>query len=303
MRKAFPNARTVNDNIYALINAPFVEHVVTLSSGAAQEARLFGQSATMLITPDNTRAGVGAGLVSRDHRVGLDVLSPAFWEDIGKGGSAVSRAVSRRAGPSRPASLNGALRRALGQSWGYVAAPRLTQRILSPGQALFFGKGGEGVGLCTFGWSHPEASGLWSDGPLATMLVDVGGRALDLVLECSGFVPFGRGPVDVDIRIKPGVMPAQHIAFHNRRRTRVVIELPPVSGPVEIEFTVSGATSPKAASLSDDARVIGLKVIRATAVPRRHQGAIAGSLASASAHMGDWMRIAASLIAGVIGWT
>ncbi len=254
LRRAFPAATTISDNIYALLSASQVQHVVTLSSGVAREAVLFGKAATALITPDNTRAALGSALVSRHYRIGVEALGPAFW-----------RGLQTEPVPAPPGCIaGGTLRRSVGQNWGYAAAPRFSRYRLAAGQTLGFAQGGDGLDLCTLGWSTPEPAGLWSDGPLATMLVDTGGKPLDLVLDARAFLPHGHGPLTIEIRTCPAASAVQRRTCHRWRWLRLVIPLPAVHGRTEVAFHFTGTSRPVDAGLANDTRSLGLRLIKAT---------------------------------------
>ena len=265
LRGRFPDALTVNDNIYALLHDPGIARMITLSSGVAQEASLLGKAATTLLQPDNRREALGAELVSRDFRIGVAAL-PGL----------LRMALDRRSG--RPATLTprpaGHLRRVIGQNWGYAGAPRLSKRCLAPGQTLSFAAHGRGVDLCTMGWSHAEATGLWSDGPFATMLVDTQGRDIDLTLACKAFVPVHGQPLAVHVHIEGADPSPRRLLFHTGRRARLTIALPARRGLTEIVFHLAGVTRPSERGGSADARRLGLYLMTGTvAAPGVRAGA------------------------------
>ena len=294
LREAFSASLIVNDNLYALIDSPEVERVVTLSSGAAQEARLIGKPATSLIEPDSRRGKIGAELVSRDFRIGLDALSPAFWGALG------SRAGAPAMHCSAPV-LDGALRRAVGQSWAYMAKPRLNQRSVFPGQALSFADGGAGLELCAFGWSSPESTGTWTDGPLATILLDTQGKRLDLTIKGRAFAPIKAKPVVVAVCIGHAGLPVRHYTLHRHQRAQLVIELPEASGIVEVVFRISGTTRPRDAGLGSDGRELGLHVVKAVVSQRKHAAhSLAGSFGRLQ-RAGGRMRVAAGVLLAALG--
>ena len=294
LRSVFAESKVVNDNIYALLNQTSVQRLVTISSSAAVEAALLGRPATPLIVPDNASVSIGANIVSADHRIGPEGLSAVFWHQI-----------TAPAGPAAvpTAPLSGRLRQSVAQSWGHLESPRLARRQVKAGTPISFGRGGNGLELCTIGWSHPESTGLWSDGSRAQMLIDTDGVAMDLLLDCSGFVPRGHGPIAVDVKTVPGEEPLQHFAFTHRRKRRIIIHLPKVDGPVEISFCFSGVTSPAAVGLSGDARLIGLKLTRATMLARGLGRTVRTrpNIMAIPHHLGTAVRFAASLVAAWIG--
>ena len=292
LREAFPASLIVNDNIYALIASPQVERVVTLSSGVAQEARLIGKPATSFVEPDSRRGKIGDELVSRDFRIGLNALSPAFWNSLD------GRAGARGTHPAPV--LNGELRRSVGQSWAYTAKPRLNRRSLVPGQVLSFAENGAGLELCAFGWSSPERTGTWTDGPLATMLVDTQGERLDLTIECRVFAPAEAKPVVVAACIgRAG--PARRYEFHRHQQARFVIELPETSGIIEVVLHISGTTRPRDAGLGNDVRDLGLHVVKAAVSHRKHPARLLAASFGILQRVSSKMRVAAGILLAASG--
>ena len=294
LREVFPAGTIVNDNIYALLNTPYIEHVVTLSSGVAQESKLFGKATTTLITPDNTHDSLGHDIVSRDYRIGLEALSPAFWSCLG---SSVSVCRTRQT----LVVQSGELRRSVGQSWGYVAAPRLSRRSLFHGQSLSFSADGNGLDLCTLGWSHPESSGIWSDGSLATMLVDTRGEPLELTLICAAFVPKESGPLQVEVCIGPTAISAHRFTFYGGRERLLVVRLPAMHGPVEVAFRISGSTRPKDAGLGEDVRNLGLRLIKGSVSRSQEQGRLSSTASRILQHINYRVRAVASILVAASG--
>ena len=293
LRAAFPDARLVNDNIYALLSAPWIERVVTLSSSVAQEAPLFGKPATCLIEPDTMRDRIGTDLVSRDHRIGLDVLHPAFW-------SVLRSARAAPAADGQP-SIAGNLRQALGETWGYASAPALLDRTIAAGQTLSFGAGGSGLRLCAFGWSHPEPAGLWSVGPLATLLVDTGGEALDLTLACTAFLSGSLHPRGVTVRTRPAGGPEQTIIFFTPFSKRIRVRLPATQGPTEIAFSFPAALAcPLGLSGSQDQRPLGVKLRRITVMRQGQAAPMATGIRGAAAMVARSARVAVGILATAI---
>ncbi len=257
LHDAFPDARIVNDNVYALLCSPLVRQVVTLSSGVAQEARLLGKPATCLITPDQVSR--------RGYRIGLEALHPAFWQTLDGG-----RAPTRMARPP----LAGELRRTLQESWGFAAVPRMEDRRVSPGRSASFCATGDGRRLLTSGWSAPEPAGTWSVGERATLLVDAGDEAVDLTLTCQAFVPRGLGARTVEISTRPG-RGTRRITFRSQRVRRIELRLPASAEPVEIVIRIPGPISPSSLGGSEDARRLGLRLIQAEIRPRQRRATVA----------------------------
>ncbi len=290
LRTAFPEARLINDNIYALLCAPWIERVITLSSSVAQEAALFGKPATCLVQPDNTRDRIGTELVSRDYRVGLDALHPDFWQVLRPAGSAPAAVFHP------PAAGN--LRQALGETWGYASAPAFLDRSVAAGQALAFGTGGDGLRLCAFGWSHPEPTSTWSVGPLATLLVDTGGEALDITLVCSAFLSGTLHPRSMTVRTRPAGEPEQTTVFFTPFSRHIRLRLPATRGVTEIMLAFPAG--PAGGGASGEQRPLGVKLHR-MAVTRRGQAVRAMMWDGAATAVGRATRFAAGVVAAAIG--
>jgi hypothetical protein len=289
LQAAFPGAMVVNDPIYALLSLPEIQHVVTLSSGVAEEATLFGKSVTTLITPDGTREKIGDALVSPYYRVGLEQITGGFW-----------RALEGKAAPAEPvvAARAGRLRHSIGQAWGYTVHPRLTQRAISPGDRLSFKAGGNGAGLCLLGWSQPERAGVWTDGAMATMRVDTQGKALDLILGHRAFVRRGGEPLQVAIRVGQQDI-AQHVTIRYRCYGELIIQLPAVKGCTEIALYIMGTTRPSDAGVGPDTRDLGLQLVNARVRQRPERFSTWSHRLQSHRYISHSTRLAVSILAAV----
>jgi hypothetical protein len=291
---AFPAARLINDNIYALLCAPWIERVITLSSSVAQEAELFDKPATCLAQPDNTQSRIGADLVSRDFRIGLDALQPGFWQAL--------RPVGHAAAIHSAQPVAGNLRQALGEAWGYTNAPEFLDRTVAAGQTLSFETGGNGLRLCAFGWSHPEPTGIWSVGPLTTLLIDTDGAALDITLACTAFLSGSLHPRGMTIQARPANEPEQTIVFFTPFSKHIRLRLPAIRGLTEIMFTFpAGLATPAAAGGSRDQRPLGIKLQRIVVTHRGQAAPRAPRQGGAAAALGKTARFAASVVAAAVG--
>jgi hypothetical protein len=288
----FPDARLINDNIYALLCAPWIERVITLSSSVAQEAELFDKPATCLAQPDNTRDRIGTDLVSRDHRVGLDALHPDFWQVLRPAGSVPAAYIFYPA-------VAGNLRQALGETWGYTGSPEFLDRSVAAGQALSFEAGGDGLRLCAFGWSHPEPTGIWSVGPLATLLIDTEGEALDITIACAVFLSGTLHPRGMTIQTRPAAEPEQTVVFFTPFSKHIRLRLPPTRGLTEIMFTFPAGLPGGGASR--DQRPLGIKLHHVVVTRRGQAAPRAMGLGGAVATVGKAARLAASVVAAAIG--
>lgn len=77
--RALPDARTTEENSYALLSREDVVGVVALSSSLLTEARYFRKPATAVIVPDINNPALLPVACSRWYRVGAGVLTPGFW--------------------------------------------------------------------------------------------------------------------------------------------------------------------------------------------------------------------------------
>lgn len=289
---AFPDARLINDNIYALLSAPWIERVVTISSSVAQEAALFDKPAICLAQPDNNRDRIGVDLVSRDHRIGLDALHPDFWQVLAPPGGGADTPIFHP-----PAAGN--LRQALGETWGFTGAPGFLDRTVAAGQALSFAGGGDGLRLCAFGWSHPEPTGIWSVGPLATLLIDTAGEALDITIACAAFLSGTLHPRSMTIQTRPAGEPGQTIVFFTPFSKHIRLRIPAMRGLTEI--VLSFPASPAGRGGSQDRRPLGIKLHRVVVTRRGQAAPRAMGLGGAAATVGKAARIAAGVVAAAIG--
>jgi hypothetical protein len=258
LHDAIPDSRITTDPVYALLAAPWLEEVVTLSSSVADEAEMFGKPAMRLITPDGAPERLDG--VSRFHRVDAGFLTAAFWDRL------LSRRPARAALPEPPAPRN--LRQLFRYDWGWRAAtPEPGARDIRPGMTVRFASGQPGGAWCCFGWSTPEDWGIWSDGDVATLLVQPQDApdGLTLRLALTAFVPDASRPPGLEITSRPAGV-ARRIFLDSPNPPPIDIALPAAlcgDGPVEIVLRFRDLSSPADAGLSGDARRLGVGLMEA----------------------------------------
>jgi hypothetical protein len=255
LHSALPSSRIADDNVYALLAAPWLREILTLSSSVADEAELFEKPARRLVTPDWAAV---AG-VSRFFRTDARFTTRAFWQKLLTGQDALS--------PDAPAR---ALRSMFSYRWGWSEAPpALIERGLAAGDRILFGAGG-GARLCSFGWSAPEEWGVWSDGPLATLLMDIAGadgQRLRLRLDAMAFVPNPLRPLRISVSARPGG-PITELSLPESPQAPIMLDMPAGCwgrGPMELVFRLHDPCSPRDLGLSEDGRRLGLGLRALTA--------------------------------------
>ena len=160
-----PNVAWTNSNIYALMCADNLNFVSGLSSGALREAAYFLKRAVPLIDADRNR---------RDKL-------PAACSDwlLTEPGLLSMQGLSRICGCTDDAAQRpnrfpvDALDRAFGVRWGWDAqSPGLRAAPeLAFGQLYDFQFGQPATAWLSFGWSAPEGSGVWTEGPRACIAI------------------------------------------------------------------------------------------------------------------------------------
>jgi hypothetical protein len=259
LHRAFPRSRVIDDNIYDLLAAPWVERIVTLSSSVADEAALFGKRVERLIVPDNDPARVHPG-ISRYHRIDARFATGAFWAHLLSG--------TVDAAGAEPGATP--IRRMFTHRWGHTPwPPPRHSRGVSPGRDVLFSAGGAGLALCVSGWSPPEEWGVWSDSDVATLLIDpeAAPNGLHLTLTLIAFISAPGGSLRVGFAVRPGG-PARDIVLTGSEPQPFAFDVPPACcshAPVEISFTFRDLISPEAAGLGPDGRRLGVGLCRLVA--------------------------------------
>lgn len=249
LHRALPRSRFTRDNIYALMTAPWLGAVITLSSSVATEAMYFDKPASRLIDPDVEF--VEPGVVGPFQRIDGRASSAPFWGDL------LNQAVQT---PSLP-SPGLPVRRLFGANWGLP--PPATATALSP---LSRGEATTNIQpYCVFGWSGTEPDGVWSDGILAVLQVPAcnDGTASTLVLTLSAFVPDADHPQELVISSQP-VGLTEKMVLATAETCELQIALPPATAGsiVEISIGMDTAISPKTLGINSDERRLGIKLHR-----------------------------------------
>jgi hypothetical protein len=144
------------------------------------------------------------------------------------------------------------------------------------GQWIDFSDGGDALPYETGGWWKPEPWGTWTT-EQAGLTIDLGGEVKsDLVMEAiaAAFVSEKNPAVDVEVLVNDTVAGKWSFRFKGGapeyQTYRLVLSQKALNKalPVVIRLRVSGAGSPAAAGLSDDARMLGLAVRRLRLLPR-----------------------------------
>ena len=126
-----------------------------------------------------------------------------------------------------------------------------------------------GVRLLDEGWSAPEPDGVWSQAARATLKVERSEELagpLELGLELEGFAPADGEQQRVELladgrRLGRWSLP-------DRQPTSVRALLPGgAPGPVTLEFRIEAPTRPRDRGLSEDARLLGVRLRELTVTP------------------------------------
>ncbi|MBP0581459.1 hypothetical protein J8I29_19170 [Labrys sp. LIt4] len=249
LHRALPKSRFTRDNIYALMAAPWVGAVVTLSSSVATEALYFDKPGVRLISPDVEF--VEPGVIGPFQRIDGRASSASFWGEL------LDQAVQMpsRASPASP------LRRLFGASWGL---PRPATAILpSP---LSRGETTTNIQpYCVFGWSGTEPDGVRSDGTLAVLQMPAcnDGMASTLVLTLSAFAPDANRQQELTISSHPaGFTEKIILATAERRELQIALPPAPIGSTLEISIGIDAALSPKQQGINSDERRLGIKLHR-----------------------------------------
>lgn len=255
----------VDDNIYALLAAPDVDTIVTLSSSVADEAEMFGKRAIRLIVPDNAPERFEPE-VSRFFRIDARIGTAGFWSALlaRRGDSTIADAPPRK------------LREMFSYRWGHAEwPPALRDRSIAPGTRLTFAAvGGAAAAHCVFGWSGPEEWGIWSDGDRATLLFarPPDGHGVRVCLKVMAFAPEPDERRMVEFELRPERLGwAMQFAGGG---AEIVFDIAPGSGLpdgglAELVMTFDDVKSPAERGLSSDQRKLGLGLLALEATPIR----------------------------------
>jgi len=132
------------------------------------------------------------------------------------------------------------------------------------GTSVDFGPGAGGARYLASGWSQPEVDGVWSDGPSASLIFDIGGPPIgDVRIEFSIAV-FPRpqhGPREVVIQTSHGLHLDRWVLTDPEMRCGFVVPGSAWTGSrVVLHFHFDEPTSPKDLGLWDDPRALTIKL-------------------------------------------
>ena len=242
LHRSFPKARITSDNVYTLLASGTVAEVVTLSSSVAAEAPFFGVAATTLLQPDTAILP----FVSPRIRVSPDQLPPGLF------------AVAGRVTPRRSPCC-ASLRFRLGLSWAFPAPLHLTDRRIRPNDKLDF-RHSASRALLGIGWSYPEPTGCWTDGALATILVDTDGKAVELAIHYTTYQPPGTAPLRITLELRGTQGVTKHLTLRAAYPSTITVPIPPSLGLVEVAIHVNNPRSPASLGQAEDRRELGLHI-------------------------------------------
>jgi hypothetical protein len=145
------------------------------------------------------------------------------------------------------------------------------------GQVLSFARGGNGSNYPRSGWSQAEDWGVWSDGPIATVLltdVALAGKGnVELVIEARGFVYQGQPKQRVRVRVN-GADAGELLRGWDITSTSLQVPAEALkSSLLQIELVPETPMSPATSGISFDKRLlgIGLKSLQLREVKQRRE--------------------------------
>jgi Glycosyl transferase family 2 len=132
------------------------------------------------------------------------------------------------------------------------------------GTPVDFGAGAGGARYLASGWSQPEVDGVWSDGPSASLIFDVGDPPIgDLRIEFSivVFPSPQHGPREVLIQTSHGLHLDRWLLPDPEMRCGFVVPASAWTGSrIVLHFRFDEPSSPKDLGLSDDPRALTIKL-------------------------------------------
>jgi len=260
-----PNAVRTQENIYAILCADNLAFVTALSSGTLQEARYFGKTASALMTADrNNRERLPPNCCDW-IQIGPDALSR-------QGLAWICHDPSRVHAPAPIDMPRGGLERAFGMRWGLDDQASGLKKLPTLDFAKRHGFSGndDATAWLTFGWGMPEASGTWTVGERASLVVRLGDNLpvdvrSHLRIDGELFTGTSKPCPRVRAWIQGDAEGAQ-VADAPVNGTAIHFELPfsPSRADgvriVVVEFEISGAKRPSDCGISDDRRALGLRI-------------------------------------------
>ncbi|MEX2553012.1 MAG: hypothetical protein WD627_08455, partial [Actinomycetota bacterium] len=136
---------------------------------------------------------------------------------------------------------------------------------IDPPAAIDFAPGAGGARFLAHGWSRPEPSGVWNDGPEAALLFDIGCRPdgdVLVELEVAPILAPGESRRTVEVYSGEELLQSWALAAGHQS---VQIRVPGKSlrhSMVMVMFKFPATASPKAGGLSDDPRDLAMRLIR-----------------------------------------
>jgi len=143
--------------------------------------------------------------------------------------------------------------------------------LITIGRPIDFSAGAGGARYLATGWSHPEVDGVWSDGPSATLMFDVGSPpTADLRFEFS-LVVFQnpqRAPREVVIDTTRGEQIDRWTLSTPTGNWSIVVPASAWLGSrIGLGFRFDEPMSPRHLGLSDDPRALSIKLLRVCISP------------------------------------
>jgi hypothetical protein len=150
----------------------------------------------------------------------------------------------------------------------------------SLGQLLAFCRDGDGLPALRAGWSYAEGGGVWSDGALARLELQIESAAVpSLRLEAqfgAALVGASRPNLDVDVLVNSSrVARWRFVAPLDGPTTRFAIiprEVLARAGACAIDFRILRPRSPASIGLNEDERLLGIYLGRLSLYPTPERG-------------------------------
>lgn len=138
------------------------------------------------------------------------------------------------------------------------------------GERIQFSRGGNGAPFLGDGWSEPEVWGVWSDGPLARVVLPLlAGVPHRLVLEANALITPSHPTQTMEILVNDAV--AKTISLTEQAGNRIRVDLPEPArsrlaerGTLDIRLRFPDAAAPGDIGLGDDPRALALGLVAIT---------------------------------------
>ncbi len=135
---------------------------------------------------------------------------------------------------------------------------------VQPGQSVVFGEGSDGERLLAGGWSSPDATGVWTDGERARLVLELCADPLGdavVVLDVVPFLTPEHEELAVDVWALDTLL-AHRVFRRDDLEGRLVLRLPPSvrddKGRTVVDFRFDQPARPVDLGISSDARRLGL---------------------------------------------